>query len=60
MGILIYIISMVILYVVIQTAVRKGIDSSKTAQLLKDKYDIKEPKDPVSPQKSFLDDDLDK
>ncbi|MGE7687466.1 hypothetical protein [Peribacillus simplex] len=51
--IVLYIISLFILYIVIQTAVRKGINSSIIGQILEKKYGIKEDK------KSFLDDDLD-
>ncbi|MFS0762196.1 hypothetical protein [Peribacillus phoenicis] len=42
-----------ILYIVIETAVRKGIDNSIIGQFLEKKYGVKEDK------KSFLDDDLD-
>jgi hypothetical protein len=42
-----------ILYIVIETAVRKGINSSILGQFLEKKYGLKEDK------KSFLDDDLD-
>ncbi|MFJ7310007.1 hypothetical protein [Peribacillus frigoritolerans] len=47
------IVGLFILYIVIETAVRKGINSSIIGQLLEKKYGIKEDK------KSFLDDDLD-
>ncbi|MGM0890929.1 MAG: hypothetical protein ACQEW5_29485, partial [Bacillota bacterium] len=47
------IVGLFILYIVIETAVRKGINSSIIGQFLEKKYGIKEDK------KSFLDDDLD-
>ncbi|MGG0288718.1 hypothetical protein ABEY41_27305 [Peribacillus butanolivorans] len=47
------IVGLFILYIVIETAVRKGINSSIIGQFLEKKYEIKEDK------KSFLDDDLD-
>ncbi|MDV7767691.1 hypothetical protein ABGT24_00070 [Peribacillus frigoritolerans] len=46
-------VGLFILYIVIETAVRKGINSSIIGQFLENKYGIKEDK------KSFLDDDLD-
>lgn len=48
-----YIIGLFILYIVIETAVRNGINSSITGRYIKKKYGIKEGK------KSFFDDDLD-
>jgi hypothetical protein len=51
--IIFYIVGLFILYIVIETAVRKGINSSIIGQFLEMKYGIKEDK------KSFLDDDLD-
>ncbi|KOR83564.1 hypothetical protein AM233_05160 [Bacillus sp. FJAT-22058] len=53
LSIVLYIISLFILYIVIETAVRKGINSSIIGQILEKKSGIKEDK------KSFLDDDLD-
>ncbi|MFJ7513133.1 hypothetical protein ACIQW7_27490 [Peribacillus simplex] len=47
------IVGLFILYIVIETAVRKGINSSIIGQFLEKKYGIKEDK------KSFLYDDLD-
>ncbi|WP_148357810.1 hypothetical protein [Peribacillus simplex] len=47
------IIGLCILYIVIETAVRKGINNSIIGQFLEKKYGVKEDK------KSFLDDDLD-
>ncbi|MDF9759402.1 hypothetical protein OKW24_001175 [Peribacillus simplex] len=47
------IVGLFILYIVIETAVRKGINSSIIGQFLEKKYGIKED------EKSFLDDDLD-
>ncbi|MEV5113378.1 hypothetical protein MRBL20_001503 [Peribacillus frigoritolerans] len=47
------IVGLFILYIVIETAVKKGINSSIIGQFLEKKYGIKEDK------KSFLDDDLD-
>ncbi|MGE7596501.1 hypothetical protein ACQKM1_26735 [Peribacillus frigoritolerans] len=46
-------VGLFILYIVIETAVRKGISSSIIGQFLENKYGIKEGKN------SFLDDDLD-
>lgn len=46
-------VGLFILYIVIETAVRKGINSSIIGQFLESKYGIKEDK------KSFLDNDLD-
>lgn len=46
-------IGLFILYIVIETAVRKGINNSVIGQFLEKKYGVKEDK------KSFLDDDLD-
>ncbi|MEH7505967.1 hypothetical protein V7152_29135 [Neobacillus drentensis] len=51
--IVIYIVGLFILYIVIETAVRRGINSSIIGQFLEKKYGIKGDK------KSFLDDDLD-
>mgnify|MGYP003526535712 FL=1 len=53
-SIIFYIVSLFILYIVIETAVRRGINSSIIGQFLEKKNGIKEDK------KSFLDDDLDK
>ncbi|WP_226036883.1 hypothetical protein [Aquibacillus saliphilus] len=52
MGIIVYIISLFILYLVIETAVRRGINSSKIGQLIEDKYEKEE-------KLSFFDNDLD-
>ncbi|GAB6258029.1 MULTISPECIES: hypothetical protein [Peribacillus] len=46
-------VGLFILYIVIETAVRKGINNSIIGQFLEKKYGVKEDK------KSFLDDDLD-
>lgn len=54
LSIILYIVGIFILYIVIETAVRRGINSSIIGQFLEKKYGIKEEK------KSFLDDDLDK
>ncbi|MCU6600279.1 hypothetical protein OCO53_07370 [Peribacillus frigoritolerans] len=53
LSIILYIISLFILYIVIETAVRKGINSSIICQILEKKYGI------IEDKKSFLDDDLD-
>jgi hypothetical protein len=53
-AIILYIVGIFILYIVIETAVRRGINSSIIGQFLEKKYGIKEEK------KSFLYDDLDK
>lgn len=52
-SILIYIVGLFILYIVIETAVRKGINSSVIGQFLEKKYGVNGDK------KSFLDNDLD-
>ena len=52
-AIIFYIVGLFMLYIVIETAVRKGINNSNIGQLLEKKYGVKEDK------KSFLDDDLD-
>ncbi|MFE4133828.1 hypothetical protein [Peribacillus sp. YIM B13482] len=52
-AIVFYLVGLFILYIVIETAVRKGINSSIIGQFLEKKYGIKEDK------KAFLDDDLD-
>ncbi|MCM3409650.1 hypothetical protein [Metabacillus litoralis] len=54
LSIILYIVGIFTLYIVIETAVRRGINSSIIGQFLEKKYGIKEDK------KSFLDDDLDK
>ncbi|MFA9558230.1 hypothetical protein ACERII_13055 [Evansella sp. AB-rgal1] len=51
--ILFFIVGLFILYIVIETAVRRGINSSIVGYHLEKKYRIKDEK------KSFLDDDLD-
>ncbi|MFS0604095.1 hypothetical protein [Peribacillus frigoritolerans] len=52
-AIIFYIVGVFILYIVIETAVRRGINHSNIGQFLEKKYGVKEDK------KSFLDDDLD-
>ncbi|MFF2501340.1 hypothetical protein [Peribacillus sp. NPDC058075] len=52
LSIVLYIISLFILYIVIETAVRRVINSSIIGELLEKKYGIKD-------KKSFLDDDID-
>lgn len=52
-AIIFYIVGGFILYIVIETAVRRGINHSNIGQFLEKKYGVKEGK------KSFLDDDLD-
>jgi hypothetical protein len=53
LSIVIFIVGLFILYIVIETAVRRGINSSIIGQSLEKKYGFKEEK------KSFLDNDLD-
>lgn len=53
-SIILYVVSLFILYLVIESAVKNGINSSKIGQFLETKYGIKETKKP-----SILDDDLD-
>jgi hypothetical protein len=53
LSIVFYIVGLFILYIVIETAVRRGINSSIIGQFHEKKYGIKED------NKSFLDDDLD-
>jgi hypothetical protein len=52
-AIIFYIVGVFILYIVIETAVRRGINHSNLGEFLEKKYGVKEDK------KSFLDDDLD-
>ncbi|MFJ5748649.1 hypothetical protein ACIP97_08585 [Peribacillus frigoritolerans] len=52
-AIIFYIVGVFILYIVIETAVRRGINHSNIGQFLEKKYGVKEG------EKSFLDDDLD-
>lgn len=52
-SIILYIVGLFVLYIVIETAVRKGIDSSIVGRYLEKKHGIKEHK------KSFFDNDLD-
>ncbi|AMM94678.1 hypothetical protein UP17_21215 [Peribacillus simplex] len=52
LSIVLYIVSLFVLYIVIETAVRRGINSSIIGELLEKKYGIKD-------KKSFLDDDID-
>ncbi|MEC0347166.1 MULTISPECIES: hypothetical protein [Peribacillus] len=52
-AIIFYIVGVFIIYIVIETAVRRGINHSIIGQFLEKKYEMKEDK------KSFLDDDLD-
>lgn len=51
-AIFVYLISLFILYIVIETAVRRGINSSVIGRVIEKKYNSTE-------KKSFLDDDLD-
>lgn len=51
--IIFFVVGLFILYIVIETAVRKGINNSIIGQCLEKKYGVKEDK------KSVLDDDLD-
>ncbi|PHD73574.1 hypothetical protein COF64_17725 [Bacillus sp. AFS043905] len=53
-AIIFYIVGGFILYIVIETAVRRGINHSNIGQFLEKKYGMKE-----EDKKSFLDDDLD-
>ncbi|MET1180951.1 hypothetical protein ABG775_23810 [Peribacillus simplex] len=52
-AIIFFVVGLFILYIVIETAVRKGINNSNIGQLLEEKYGVKADK------RSFLDDDLD-
>lgn len=54
MSIVLYIVSLIILYIVIETAVRRGINSSIIGQALEKKLGITEEK-----KESFYDTDLD-
>ncbi|MFE5431045.1 hypothetical protein [Peribacillus simplex] len=51
--IIFFVVGLFILYIVIETAVRKGINNSNIGQFLEKKYGVKADK------RSFLDDDLD-
>ncbi|MEK4252924.1 hypothetical protein [Ureibacillus sp. FSL K6-2830] len=53
-SIILYIVSLIILFVVIETAVRRGINSSIVGQAIEKKFGITEEK-----KKSFFDNDLD-
>lgn len=55
-NIIFYLVSLFILYVVIETAVRRGINSSKIGQYFENKYEIQ---DIRKKKKSFSDDDSD-
>ncbi|MGM0903052.1 MAG: hypothetical protein ACQEXB_18385 [Bacillota bacterium] len=57
LAIVFYIVGLFILYIVIDTAVRRGINSSIIGQYLEKKYGIQDIREK---EKSFLDDDLDK
>ncbi|WP_026675246.1 hypothetical protein [Alkalihalobacterium bogoriense] len=57
LSIVLYIAGLIILYIVIETAVRKGINNSIIGQYLEKKYGIKDIREN---KKSFFDDDLDK
>jgi hypothetical protein len=57
LAIIFYIVGLFILYIIIETAVRRGINSSIIGQYLEKKYGIKDIREK---KKSFLDDDLDK
>lgn len=52
-SIILYIVSLIIFYIIIETAVRKGIDSSVIGRYLEKKHGMKED------QKSFFSNDLD-
>ncbi|MEW5551351.1 hypothetical protein ABGT24_09700 [Peribacillus frigoritolerans] len=52
-AIIFYMVGVFIFYIVIETAVRRGINHSIIGQFLEKKYGMKED------EKSFLDDDLD-
>ncbi|MFA9560500.1 hypothetical protein ACERII_24680 [Evansella sp. AB-rgal1] len=54
LSIFLFIVGIFILYIVIETAVRRGSNASILGQFIEKKYGIKEEK------KSFLDDDLEK
>lgn len=53
LSVFLYLVGLFLLYIVIETAVRRGINSSIIGRKIEDKYEIKEDK------KSFLDNDLD-
>lgn len=57
LAIIYYIVGLFILYIIIETAVRRGINSSIIGQYLEKKYGIKDIREK---KKTFLDDDLDK
>ncbi|UOE95225.1 DUF6019 family protein [Alkalihalobacillus sp. LMS39] len=57
LSIVLYIVGLIILYIIIETAVRRGINNSIVGQYLEKKYGVK---DIRKNKKSFLDDDLDK
>ncbi|SEA64359.1 hypothetical protein SAMN05421743_106211 [Thalassobacillus cyri] len=55
--IIIYLIGLFILYIIIETAVRRGINSSIIGLYLENKYGIQDTREKKN---SFLDDDLNK
>nr|GGG83575.1 hypothetical protein GCM10011398_31450 [Virgibacillus oceani] len=57
-NLVLYIIGLFILYLIIQAAVRNGIDNSEVGKIIREKYGT----DSIikNDKKSFLDDDLDK
>lgn len=57
LSIVLYIVGLIILYIIIEMAVRRGINNSIVGQYLEKKYGVK---DIRKNKKSFLDDDLDK
>ncbi|WP_194841306.1 hypothetical protein [Salinibacillus xinjiangensis] len=57
MGIVLYLISLFILYILISSAVKTGINNSKLVELLEEKRGKEEATEPK--KESFLDHDLD-
>ncbi|MCP8615953.1 hypothetical protein [Salirhabdus salicampi] len=59
LAILFFVVGLFILYVIIETAVRRGINSSVIGRLIEDRHGIIEDKKEKEKKKSFLDNDLD-
>ncbi|MRH43489.1 hypothetical protein GH741_12450 [Aquibacillus halophilus] len=59
MGVIFYIISLIILYFVIETAVRNGINRSKIGQFIEEQQEVQEHKQSREAKQTFLNNDLD-
>ncbi|WP_442785815.1 hypothetical protein [Lentibacillus sp. Marseille-P4043] len=59
-NLLLYIIGLFVLYLIIQAAVRNGIDNSKVGKIIREKYRNYDGDDNNDDIKPFMGDDLDK